>query len=270
MVEYVVVLQPRRNTFGLGSIRFRSPLLTESISLSFPPLTEMFHFSGSCVSYPMYSGMNDRILIRSGYPIRIPPDHRLLAASRGFSQLAASFFACWHQGIHRTPLITSSYCKSLLPLPQYQKALRDLLYCLILGMHVFCVVVVVVIQLPTLLESDCFSAIVFFATQMSIFVLFPIINFLVGLTGLEPVTPRLSSACSNQLSYRPGYGSPRCRCQLLLFLAPARLCRNWWRHGDSNPGHPACKAGALPTELYPQLRFLQKKGRHARRTGSAP
>jgi hypothetical protein len=26
---------------------------------------------------------------------------------------------------------------------------------------------------------------------------------LVGLTGLEPVTLRLSSACSNQLSYRP-------------------------------------------------------------------
>lgn len=57
-----------------------------------------------------------------------------------------------------------------------------------------------------LLESDCFSAIVFFATQMSIFVFLPISNFLVGLTGLEPVTPRLSSACSNQLSYRPGLG----------------------------------------------------------------
>ena len=27
-----------------------------------------------------------------------------------------------------------------------------------------------------------------------------------GLTGLEPVTPRLSSACSNQLSYRPVTG----------------------------------------------------------------
>ena len=26
---------------------------------------------------------------------------------------------------------------------------------------------------------------------------------MVGLTGLEPVTPRLSSACSNQLSYTP-------------------------------------------------------------------
>jgi hypothetical protein len=27
---------------------------------------------------------------------------------------------------------------------------------------------------------------------------------MVGLTGFEPVTLRLSSACSNQLSYRPG------------------------------------------------------------------
>jgi hypothetical protein len=26
---------------------------------------------------------------------------------------------------------------------------------------------------------------------------------MVGVTGLEPVTPRLSSACSNQLSYTP-------------------------------------------------------------------
>ncbi len=30
-----------------------------------------------------------------------------------------------------------------------------------------------------------------------------IINFMVGLIGLEPMTLRLSSACSNQLSYRP-------------------------------------------------------------------
>ena len=29
------------------------------------------------------------------------------------------------------------------------------------------------------------------------------VNAMVGQTGLEPVTPRLSSACSNQLSYRP-------------------------------------------------------------------
>jgi hypothetical protein len=29
------------------------------------------------------------------------------------------------------------------------------------------------------------------------------VKFKMGLTGLEPVTLRLSSACSNQLSYRP-------------------------------------------------------------------
>ena len=40
----------------------------------------------------------------------------------------------------------------------------------------------------------------------------------VGLTGLEPVTLRLSSACSNQLSYRPWVAA-----------VP------WWRQGDSNP-----------------------------------
>jgi hypothetical protein len=40
-------LQPRRGKpprFGL--FRFRSPLLTESIFLSFPPVTEMFQFTG--------------------------------------------------------------------------------------------------------------------------------------------------------------------------------------------------------------------------------
>ena len=34
---------------------------------------------------------------------------------------------------------------------------------------------------------------------------------MVGLTGLEPVTPRLSSVCSNQLSYRPAGGGERTR-----------------------------------------------------------
>ena len=27
----------------------------------------------------------------------------------------------------------------------------------------------------------------------------------------------------------------------------------WWRWGDSNSWPPACKAGALPAELYPQI-----------------
>ena len=41
----------------------------------------------------------------------------------------------------------------------------------------------------------------------------------VGLTGLEPVTLRLSSACSNQLSYRPGIAAvpPNFRISIVDF-----------------------------------------------------
>jgi hypothetical protein len=56
---------------------------------------------------------------------------------------------------------------------------------------------------------------------------------MVGVAGFEPATLRLSSACSNQLSYTP-------------------IGEGWWRHGDSNPRPIACKATALPTELCPQ------------------
>ena len=66
----------------------------------------------------------------------------------------------------------------------------------------------------------------------------------VGLIGLEPMTPALSRRCSNQLSYRPLTGAGR----------------RWWRHGDSNPRHPACKAGALPTELYPLCLRSRRRG----------
>ena len=54
-----------------------------------------------------------------GCPIRKSTDQRLLAASHGLSQLAASFIACWHQGIHRialSSLITKVNLSSL-PLP---------------------------------------------------------------------------------------------------------------------------------------------------------
>src|SRR5882762_6720464 len=39
------------------------------------------------------------------WAVRISPDQSLLAAPRGFSQLATSFIAFWRQGIHRTPLV---------------------------------------------------------------------------------------------------------------------------------------------------------------------
>ena len=83
-----------------GLFRFRSPLLTESLSLSVPPVTEMFHFTG-CRDVPaMYSQELEQVLPHSGYPIRKSPGHSVFTALRGLSQLATSFIAYWHQGIH--------------------------------------------------------------------------------------------------------------------------------------------------------------------------
>ena len=42
----------------------------------------------------------------------------------------------------------------------------------------------------------------------------------VGLTGLEPVTLRLSSACSNQLSYRPNQADGLSVVELRRFELP--------------------------------------------------
>ena len=64
---------------------------------------------------------------------------------------------------------------------------------------------------------------------------------LVGVPGIEPGTSSLSGTRSNQLSYTPASG---CR--------PPRPPEGWWRQPGSNRRHPACKAGALPTELCPR------------------
>ena len=96
---------PRVQAPGFGLFRFRSPLLTESLSFSFPPVTEMFHFTGFSVCRAMYSHVNGRILIRPGYPIRKSTGYSVFAAFRGLSQLITSFIACWHQGIHHVLLV---------------------------------------------------------------------------------------------------------------------------------------------------------------------
>ena len=90
------VLQPRGGMpprFGL--IRVRSPLLTESLLLSFPPGTEMFQFPG--FAPPCY-GFTRRSF---GYP---GIDSRLTDPP-GLSQSSTPFIASWCQGIPHTPLV---------------------------------------------------------------------------------------------------------------------------------------------------------------------
>ena len=99
------VLQPQRDeSRWFGLIRLRSPLLAESRLISFPLGTEMFHFprlasTCLCVRHAM-----------NGRAVQVSPFGHLrvkgcLAPHRSFSQLATSFIASAHQGIHRSLLV---------------------------------------------------------------------------------------------------------------------------------------------------------------------
>ena len=82
---------PRQAGFRL--FPFRSPLLRESLLLSFPALTKMFQFSACAFANLCIQFANDSALPETGCPIRIPTDQSSLTTPRGFSQLAASFIA---------------------------------------------------------------------------------------------------------------------------------------------------------------------------------
>ena len=69
--------------------------------------------SPSSPVYPMDSDIRNQCSHWLGFPIRISPDHSLLAASRGLSQLTASFFAFLRLGIH-THALSSLTIKSTL------------------------------------------------------------------------------------------------------------------------------------------------------------
>ena len=64
----------------------------------------MFQFPGFASRNLCIQLHDDRASPRPGSPIRTPTDQRSLAAPRGFSQLATSFFAVLCPGIHPAPL----------------------------------------------------------------------------------------------------------------------------------------------------------------------
>ena len=96
---------PGTQASRFGLLRFRSPLLTQSLLLSFPRGTEMFHFprcrpERTIFVHPPVPPLAGRRVSPFGHP-RIKA---CLTAPRGFSQPAASFIASWCQGIHRAPV----------------------------------------------------------------------------------------------------------------------------------------------------------------------
>ena len=80
-------------------VPFRSPLLRESLLLSFPLVTKMFQFTRFALSSLVYSRSSSRSFL-----IRVFSDQNLLPVPRNISLVATPFIASEHQGIRRKPL----------------------------------------------------------------------------------------------------------------------------------------------------------------------
>ena len=95
---------------GLGSSDFARHYFRNHGCFLFLGVLRWFTSPGS-LRHPMNLDDGNGCSHPLGFPIRISPDHSLLAAPRSFSQLTASFFACLRQGIH-THALSSLTIKS--------------------------------------------------------------------------------------------------------------------------------------------------------------
>ena len=86
-----------------GLLRVRSPLLAESLLISSPRGTEMFHFPRSRLPPLLDSGRDGAARPAPDCSIRKPMDQSSPATPHGLSRLAASFIACRRLGIRHAP-----------------------------------------------------------------------------------------------------------------------------------------------------------------------
>ena len=123
-------LQPRlveTNRFGL--FPFRSPLLWESLLISSPPGTEMFHFPGfATLSLCIQQRVNETLL-SLGFPIRKSSSHSLLGGS---SRLIAAYHVLHRLLAPRHPpvalsilILKNNYTHSLFNCQRSSKELSD-------------------------------------------------------------------------------------------------------------------------------------------------
>ena len=133
--------------------------------------------------FPLYAylfSIQWPVFNRPDCSIRISTDRCLLTAPRSFSQLVTSFFGSQCQGIPLALFVVWPLWLSL-----YKK--------------------IVVYYLSTISKKTSLSWITYslFSCFFVQFSRFSRVPSLVGLSGLEPPTSRLSGVCSNLLSYKP-------------------------------------------------------------------
>ena len=89
--------------YATGLVPVRSPLLGEYQLISFPTVTEMFHFTAFAFKRYVFTFKYSK---RVGFPIRKSPDQNVLTIPRSLSQPATSFIASDRLGIHQMLLDT--------------------------------------------------------------------------------------------------------------------------------------------------------------------
>ena len=158
----------------------------------------------------------------------------MLADPRSFSQLTTSFIGSQCQGIR--PALFLAWPSLIV---SFFRIMLDFSYVWRINCSIF-----LPLQLSLFVRSFKYLF-----SSLHLLLLYSVFkvrkpNFLFGLvgtSGLEPPTSRLSGVRSNHLSYAP----------ISLASAVPSSHTLWWRWGGSNSWPPACKAGALPAELHP-------------------
>ena len=168
----------------------------------------MFHFSGSRVHNPMDSGYDDVAFPHQVTPFGYPRVLARLQLSEAFRSLLRPSSPVGTKAFTISPWVPlSNPGDSLLKffrvdfLPERIRFVCLILVCVL---YIFgnCIFPTKLLEYQSFLTDICN-----FATRMSICCLQAAIacgcyqEGLIRLVGLEPTTPRLSSACSNQLSY---------------------------------------------------------------------
>ena len=153
----------------------------------------MFQFTGLPISHILFQYI--------GFPIRISRDLSLYATPPSFSQLITSFFGFYYLGILRVPLF-SFLILIFFVLSQLTLSFLDSLTCSVVTFYLtihFSLSYYFSGGDKRVRTADLRSA----SAALSQLSYIPIQSYLVGITGLEPVTPALSAQCSNHLSYTP-------------------------------------------------------------------
>ena len=191
-----------------------------------------------------------------GFPIRTSADQWIFAPTRSFSQLVTSFVGSWCQVILPTLLLAWPYSirfsnylriRDLLNIvlsilsrnwsyPKFSRKNHFLLVFLTLGFDLYHSV---------LLASSLYHRFALFSFQGTIYrIKVSVFSVTYGKCNSDKL---VCIRCFLRRRRVRWYTSQSKN------ILGALNCSNWWRWGGSNSWPPACKAGALPAELHPQI-----------------